>query len=86
MLTLPLQVIDNFLLQFNLGQVFLFLFAVGLLATLPLKSKTVVGAHIVLFGLLLVLTPFSLMGSDFVYRAIGIAFVFIGPMVMVVGR
>ncbi|MFC7156708.1 hypothetical protein ACFQPA_22035 [Halomarina halobia] len=86
MLTLPLQVIDSFLLQYNIGQVFLLLLVVGLLATLPMKSKTIVGAHIVLIGLLLVLTPLSLMDNDFIYRAIGLALVFIGPMVMVVGR
>ncbi|MFC6837655.1 hypothetical protein [Halomarina ordinaria] len=86
MLTLPLQVIDSFLLQYNIGQAFLLLFVVGLLATLPLKSKTVVGLHVVLFGLLFVLTPLSMMDSEFIYRAFGLALVVVGPMVIVSGQ
>ncbi len=85
MFALPLQVIDTFLQQYHMGQVFLALFLVGLLGTLPLKSKTIVGLHVIAFGLLFMLTPLSLMASEFLWRAVGIALLFIGPMVIVVG-
>jgi hypothetical protein len=85
MFALPLQVIDSFLQQYHMGQVFLALFLVGLLGTLPLKSKTVTGLHLITFGLLFLLTPLSLMASEFIWRAIGIALVFVGPMIIVVG-
>ncbi|WP_254536328.1 hypothetical protein [Halomarina litorea] len=86
MFALPLQVIDSFLQQYHMGQVFLALFFVGLLGTLPLKSKTIVGLHIIAFGLLFILTPLSLMGGEFLWRAVGIALVFVGPMIIVVGE
>ncbi|MFD1514653.1 hypothetical protein [Halomarina rubra] len=86
MFALPLQVIDSFLSQYHMGQVFLALFALGLLATLPLKSKTITGAHIAAFGLLFILTPLSLMNNEFLWRAVGIALVFVGPMLVVASR
>jgi len=83
MFALPLQVIDSFLQQYHMGQVFLALFVVGLLGTLPLKSRTVVGLHIITFGMLFLLTPLSMMGGEFIWRAIGIALVFVGPMIII---
>jgi len=85
MFALPLQVIDSFLQQYHMGQVFLALFVVGLLATLPLKSKLVTGLHVITFGLLFILTPLSLMASEFIWRFVGIALVFVGPMLIVIG-
>ena len=86
MFALPLQVIDTFLQQYHMGQVFLAVFLVGLLGTLPLKSKTAVGLHIITFGLLFMLTPLSLMAGEFIWRAVGIALIFVGPMLIIVGE
>lgn len=86
MYALPLQVIDSFVSQYHMGQVFLLLFVLGLLATLPLKSRVVVGLHVVAFGLLFLLTPLSLMANEFLWRAIGIALVFVGPMLVISGN
>ncbi|MFC5972371.1 hypothetical protein ACFPYI_13605 [Halomarina salina] len=83
MYALPLQVVDSFLQQYHMGQVFLALFAVGLLGTLPLKSKVVTGLHIIAFGLLFILTPLSMMGNAFIWRFVGIALVFVGPMLVI---
>ena len=83
MYVLPLQVIDSFLQQYHMGQVFLALFVVGLLGTLPLKSKAITGMHIIAFGLLFLLTPLSLMESEFIWRFVGIALVFVGPMLII---
>jgi hypothetical protein len=81
----PLQVIDDFLLQYSVGQVLLFVFAVGLLATLPLRSRTVVGLHVTVFGLLFLVTPLSLL-TDVTYQLVGVALLFVGPMILVVGN
>jgi len=82
---IPLQVIDDFLLQYSVGQVLLFVFAVGLLATLPLRSRTVVGLHVTVFGLLFLVTPLSLL-TDVTYQLVGVALLFVGPMILVVGN
>jgi Na+/phosphate symporter len=82
----PLQVIDDFLLQYHVGQVLVLVFVLGLLATLPLKNRTAIGLHVVVFGLIFLLTPLSLMGSDVTYKLAGLALLFVGPMIIVVGR
>jgi hypothetical protein len=86
MFALPLQVIDKFLIQYNIGQVLVLVFVLGFLGTIPLRSKTISGAHVAIFGLLFVMTPLSLMGNDIIYRLIGIGLIFIGPMIVVVGE
>ena len=85
MVVFPLQVVDSFLLQYHIGQVLLLFFVLGLLGTLPLKSKTVTGLHIVTFGLLFLLTPLSMQGNDMIFKMMGVALIMVGPMVTVVG-
>mgnify|MGYP006914354460 FL=1 len=54
---LALQLLDNFLLPFNVGQAVLALYIGTTLAALPLKSQRLVGINTVLFGLIFLLTP-----------------------------
>jgi hypothetical protein len=82
----PLQVIDNFLLQYHVGQVLVLVFVLGLLGTIPLRSKKITGMHVAIFGLVFVMTPLSLLGSDLIYKIAGIGLIFIGPMIVVVGE
>lgn len=86
MFALPLQAIDNFLLQYHIGHVLVLVFVLGLLATLPLRSKTVTGLHLGGFGLLFLITPLSLMGGEVTLKLVGIGLIFVGPMVIVVGE
>lgn len=86
MFALPLQALDNFLLQYNVGHVLVLVFVLGLLGTLPLRSKTVTGLHLGAFGLLFLITPITLLGNDVILKLVGIGLVFIGPMVIVVGE
>lgn len=86
MFALPLQVIDNFLMQYNVGQVLALVFVLGLLGTIPLRNKTISGAHIAIFGLVFVATPLSTMGNDIIYKFFGLGLIFIGPMIVVVGE
>ena len=64
MLAPPLQLVDSFLLNYNVGDALLVAFVLGLLATLPLKSRKVTTLHIMLFGLLFLVTPSGMLGVD----------------------
>ena len=79
----PLPLIDDFLLQYNVGQALLALFVVTLLGALPLGSRKVIALVFVGFGLLFIVTPTSLAPLPFLF--LGIAFVVIGPMIYVTG-
>lgn len=91
MLAPPLQVIDSFLLQYNTGDAVLVLFVLGLLATLPLKSRKVTTLHIMVFGLLLLLLPGQMMtvdpsgahllGSVLQYKMLGLGLLVASPVV-----
>ena len=85
MYALPLQVIDNFLLQYNVGQAIFLLFILGFLAALPLKSRKVFGIHLVTFGVLYMLTPQSMLAKPH-WKFLGIALLMLGPMVYITAR
>ena len=88
---LPLQLVDSFLLNYNLGDALLLLFGLGILATLPLKSVKILTIHVILFGLIFFLTPSSmfavdpsgshLLGSNLQYKLLGLALLTIGPVI-----
>jgi hypothetical protein len=88
---LPLQLVDSFLLNYNLGDALLVLFGLGILATVPLKSVKVVTLHVLLFGLIFFLTPASMMsvdasgahflGSNLQYKLLGLALITIAPVI-----
>jgi hypothetical protein len=90
MFALPLQVIDSFLLNYNVGDALLVVFVLGILATLPMKSRKVLIIHVILFGLIFVLTPSSLfavgssgshfLSSTFQYKVLGLVLILLGPI------
>lgn len=84
MMDIALQIIDGFLLQYNVGQALLLLLIVSVLGVLPLKSMKTLGLMLVTFGLILVLTPESLTGLE--YRFLGLGLLFVGPMILVSAR
>ncbi|NHN41300.1 hypothetical protein G9C85_06575 [Halorubellus sp. JP-L1] len=81
---IALQIVDNFLLNYNVGQALLLLLIVSVLGALPLKSMKLVGLTLVAFGAIFVLTPSSLTGIE--YRFLGLALIFVGPMIVVASR
>jgi hypothetical protein len=85
MFGLPLQIIDNFLLQYNVGQALLAIFVLSLLAALPLKSRKVISIQFISFGLLYMLTPQSLLEASY-WKFLGIALLMLGPMVYMTAR
>ncbi|WP_302081777.1 hypothetical protein [Salinibaculum rarum] len=91
MLAPPLQVVDSFLLQYNTGDAVLALFVLGLLATIPLKSRKVTTLHTLVFGLLLLILPGQmltvnasgahLLGSVLQYKMLGLGLLVASPIV-----
>ncbi|RNJ25707.1 hypothetical protein [Halosegnis longus] len=84
MLAASLQIVDNFLLQYNAGQILLALFIASTLGLAPLKSVKAVGINIIVFGFIFLVTPSSLAPIQF--RFLGIALLFVGPIVVVASR
>jgi hypothetical protein len=76
----PLQVIDKFLLNYNVGQVLLLAFVLTTLATIPLKSRTLTALNIIVFGVVFLLTPQTL--APFHYLFLGFTLVVVGPMLL----
>lgn len=79
----PLPLIDDFLLPYNVGQVLLVLFVLVVLGSLPLGSRKVLSLNLILFGVLFIVTPTSLVPMPFTF--LGLALVVIGPMIYVTG-
>ena len=84
MLALPTQIVDNFLLNYNVGQAILFVFILGTLGALTQKSQKVLGLNWIAFGLLFLLTPSSLEPVHF--KFLGIALLFVGPLLVISAR
>ena len=77
---LPLFV-DSILIDYNIGQVLLAGFVLTTLGALPLKSQQVVAANTMLFGIIFLVTPSTLMPSYYLF--LGLTLVVIGPLVYV---
>lgn len=84
MFALPLQLVDSFLLQYNVGQAILALYILSTLAALPLKSQKIIGINTVVFGLLFLLTPTGPSSLQPVhFQFLGIALLFVGPFLVI---
>ena len=77
---LPLLV-DSILLDYNIGQIMLVGFVMTTLGALPLKSQQVIGLNTILFGVIFILTPSTLMPSFYLF--LGLTLLVIGPLVYV---
>jgi len=76
---LPLQFIDGILLEFNMGQILLIGFVLATVGSLPLKSQKLIGLNTLLFGLIFILTPASMMPDQYLF--LGLTLIVIGPIV-----
>lgn len=85
MSALPLQLLDNFLLQYNMGQVFLAVFILALLGSIVQGSRKVLALNVTLFGILYLLTPASLLAKVH-WKFFGLALLVVGPMLLVTAR
>ena len=81
----PLPLIDDFLVPVTMGHALIALFLVSVVGVLPLGSRKVLSANVILFGLLFLLTPASLMTKTttvdvFPYRFLGILLLVLAPI------
>jgi hypothetical protein len=81
---LPLQVIDSFLLNYEIGQVLLLVLILGTLGLIPLGSRKVLGLHFTGFGLLFLLTPQAI--NSKIYLFVGLSLLVLGPMLLTPGK
>ena len=75
---LPLQVIDSFLLNYNVGQALLLVFGLTTVGMIPLKSMRLLGINTIVFGLVFALTPQSIVPIHYLF--LGLALLVVGPL------
>lgn len=84
MFPLPLQVLDKFLLQYNLGQVLLVVFALAFLVGLTQRSGKLLAVQTVTFGLLFALVP-SIDGPNY-FLYIGLGLLVVAPIMFALAK
>lgn len=80
----PLQIIDSFLLNYEIGQVLLLAFVLAIPGILVLGSKKLLGIFFVVFGVVFLLTPQAV--NSKIYLFLGLGLIFVGPMIVAVAR
>jgi hypothetical protein len=91
---LPLQVIDDLLLKYNVGDAFLLLFGLSVVAALAVRSRKVLALQTMLFGVIFVVTPTSLLAAadssllsvPLAYKFFGLVLVLSSPVLYVTAR
>ena len=76
----PLQLLESFLLDYHIGHVLTVLFGLSVVGTIPLGSRKLVSINVIVFGLLFLVTPLSVMDNDPLYRFFGVALLVIAPL------
>ncbi|WP_135821314.1 hypothetical protein [Halostella litorea] len=84
MTEIPLQALDDFLLNYHVGHALLLLFALSILGSLPLKSGKVLSLNATAFGVLFMVTPAS--QAPITYRYLGIVLLIVGPVLYATTR
>lgn len=82
-MSLVLQLLDSFLLNYNVGQVLVLAFVLAMLGSLPLKSRRILALNCLLFGLVFLVTPVSL--SSIAFKFLGVVLVVLGPLLYMTG-
>lgn len=74
----PLQILDNFLIQYNVGQALLLGYVMVMLGSAPLQSVRLLALNTVLFGVLFLAAPGSIV--PFPYKLLGIGMIVVAPL------
>jgi hypothetical protein len=83
----PLPLVDDFLVNYHVGHALLVLFTLSVVGSVPLGSRKVVSINALMFGLLFLVTPGSLLGSEpITYRFLGIALMVVAPVLFTTAR
>lgn len=94
MLGPPLQLVDSFLLNYNVGDALVLVVVLGVLPILPKRSLKLLGLHTMTFGLLFLLLPASMfepaaksvLGSPVQYKFLGIGLLVVAPILVAIAR
>lgn len=81
----PMPLLDDFLLNYNIGQAILLLFVLSIPAALTQGSVKLVAVNAILFGGLFAIVP-SIGGGPAYYMFLGIALLVVGPLLFVMAR
>jgi energy-converting hydrogenase Eha subunit C len=90
----PLQVIDSFLLNYNVGDVLLLVTVLGAVGIFLQRSNKILGLHLLSLGLLFLVLPGgmlepaagSLLPSILMYKLVGLALLVVAPVIYAVSR
>lgn len=85
MFALPLQVVDEFLFQYNVGQAIFLILVLTTLGALPLKSRKIFAIQFAVFGLIFMLTPQSLLEATY-WKFLGLALLVVAPLLHVTAK
>jgi hypothetical protein len=78
MTPVPLQWMNDFLLEYNLGHALFVGFVLSIVAALPLQSRKVLALNVGLFGVIFVIAPIA--ATAFRWRLLGIVLLIVAPM------
>lgn len=81
----PVQLVDDILLNYNLGQVLLLLFVLALPAGYVLGSRRITAINLILFGVIFILVPSMDVGESY-FAFLGIALLVLGPLLYTTAR
>lgn len=81
----PMPLIDDFLLNYNIGQVVLLLFVLALPAGYVQGSRKITAINVMLFGVLFIIIP-SIGGGPVHYAFLGVVLLVIGPLLYTTAR
>lgn len=81
----PMQLLDDFLINYNLGQVILLLFVLALPVGYVMGSRKITAINLVLFGTLFIVVP-SIGGGPSYYAFLGVALLVLGPLLFTTAK
>ena len=82
MYEIPLQLVDDFLMDYTVGHALFLVFVLALLGGFAVKRSTkLFGLQLSLFGIIFILTPSTTMPTWMLFMGVGL--VVVGPIVLV---
>lgn len=82
MFELPLQLLDDFLMDYHIGHVLVLVFVLAVVGGYAVnRSKKVLGIQLALFGAIFMLTPSTEMPPGYLF--FGLLLVLVGPIIVV---
>lgn len=79
----PVQLVDTFLTDYNLGHALVFAFVLSALASVAV-SKKLLSLNVIVFGLLFMVAPSAT--TPLAFKIFGVALIVIGPVLYTTAR